>query len=63
MADQSLIAEVRLKYIELSKTFFSELENGKSIDELQQLQEKIEHTLLQLDKLENDDSLKPPTVL
>jgi hypothetical protein len=54
MPDTTALSNLREYYIKISKNFFEELEKGKSIDELQPLQDEIEKTLLQLDKLEKD---------
>jgi hypothetical protein len=56
MPDATAISLLREQYIKLSKTFFAELDNGKTLDELQPLQDEIEKTLLELDKLEKDSN-------
>jgi hypothetical protein len=55
MQNNSLVSEVRNRYISLTKTFFRELEEGKDLADLQSLQEEIEKTLLELDLLEKQD--------
>lgn len=56
MPNAPLIAEVRNRYIELTKQFFDQLEQGRSVDELQPLQSEIEKTLLELDDLEKQEA-------
>lgn len=52
MSTPSSIADLRDKYIRLTKEFFSEIEKGREPVELQELQSEIEKTLLELDRLE-----------
>lgn len=54
MPDATAISRLLEEYIKLSKTFFSELDKGKTLDELQPLQDEIEKTLLRLDRLEKE---------
>jgi len=53
MTDLSLIADLRKRYIELTKQFFSALDSGKSVNDLQELQQQIEQLMVQMDRLEN----------
>lgn len=57
MADNPGLTELREKYIELTKLFFHEISKGKPAEDLHQLQDEIEKTLLQIDKIENQ---QPP---
>lgn len=56
MPNTPLIAEVRNRYIALTKQFFNELDQGRLLEELQPLQEEIEKTLLELDDLEKQET-------
>ena len=56
MPDTTAISNLREYYIKISKAFFEELDKGKTVDDLQPLQEEIEKTLLELDKLEKDST-------
>jgi hypothetical protein len=52
MADLSLIADLRKRYIDLTKQFFQEIDSGKSLDDLHDLQHEIEQLMMQMDALE-----------
>lgn len=56
MADHSLIADLRKCYIERTKHFFHEIDAGKSLDDLQDLQHEIEQLMRQLDTLERENN-------
>jgi hypothetical protein len=53
MPNPSLVSQLRNRYIELTKTFFQEIESGKTPEELQTLQQEIENALIELTEAEN----------
>jgi hypothetical protein len=53
MPNPSLVSQLRSRYIELTKTFFQEIESGKTPEQLQSLQQEIENALIELTEAEN----------
>lgn len=59
MPDEQHLAQLREHYIALTRRFFQEVEDGRSQEELQPLQEEIEATILQIDQLEQLSNQDP----
>lgn len=55
MATQPNLEQLREKYISLTRSFFQQIEIGRSPEDLHQLQEEIEQLLLQLDNAESQE--------
>jgi len=53
------VAELRARYIALTRDFFSEIQKGREPVELQDLQEEIERLMLELDHREKEEN--PPS--
>jgi hypothetical protein len=49
------VADLKEKYIQLTKQFFKNLENGSTVDDLHPLQDEIEKTMMHLDLLEKEE--------
>lgn len=55
MSNPLTVTEIRERYIALTRQFFAEIDKGREPVELQPLQQEIENTLLELDRLEKED--------
>ncbi len=56
MADLSLIADLRKRYVELTRQFFREIDEGKSLNDLHDLQQEIEQLMLKMDSHEQSNT-------
>ncbi len=56
MADLSLIADLRKRYVELTRQFFREIDEGKSLNDLHDLQQEIEQLMLKMDSHEQGNT-------